>query len=55
MTLDEFMVELRMTADVFQWQWLEHHKLDPDVWPLDMDAGDWYETFMQFDPESDKD
>lgn len=57
MTLDEFMKELRASVEAFKLEWLRHHNNPsaegegPEVWPLEMHSGDWWEAFITFDPQ----
>ncbi|MCV0350157.1 MAG: hypothetical protein K5863_08780 [Nitratireductor sp.] len=46
MTLDEFLVELRKSADGFEKLWRKKNEEDPDNWPIELPAGDWSEQFL---------
>lgn len=48
MTLQEFLDESREDIDRFNTHWRENALKEPDKWPLEMDAGDWFEQFIAF-------
>lgn len=53
MTLDEFVIEVNDNIYQFRKDWLKKRKEtnDNEIWPLEMQAGDWYEQFINYDIE----
>lgn len=51
MTLDEFVIEVNDSIHQFRKDWLEQRELNTDMFPLEMSGGDWYEHFIEYDPE----
>ena len=51
MTLDEFIKEMYGDVSSFQKTWIEGHKKDPKMYPLefvDDDTGQWFEQFIAY-------
>jgi len=46
MTLDEFAQDLDATLIDFIGVWRLNHEKMPDQWPMEMDAGEWWEQFL---------
>ena len=55
------MIELRLWVSryrillqLFEEHWNLEHKKDPEHWPLEMQDGDWWEQFEEFEPKGGK-
>lgn len=46
MTLDEFKATLLEDIDAFVINHKKGHEENPEVWPLEMDEGDWFDQFL---------
>ena len=42
-TLDEYVERAKQELDEFKQEWIEHHKEDPENWPMHLGEVDWME------------
>lgn len=43
MTLDQFIKEQHKELERFAKNWIEQNKIEPENWPMEMNAGEWDE------------
>ena len=43
MKLDEYIAQRKAELEAFKKYWHEQHIKNPDNWPMEMGAGDWWE------------
>lgn len=48
MDINKFIEEERERLEAFNKFWIEQSKLDPELFPLDLNSGDWIEQFTIF-------
>jgi hypothetical protein len=48
-SLETFIAEMRKCVADFEAHWLAHRAKEPDLWPMQMWRGDWFEQFIAFD------
>lgn len=46
MTLDEFHKEEQSDLDRFYNYWTANHTKNPEMFPMQMEPGEWFEQFM---------
>lgn len=51
MTLEEFAELLRESVDAFEKYYRVEAENNPEFWPQDMEAGDWFDQFMLWEEE----
>ena len=47
-TLEEYVETIRQELERFKEKYTEWHKIEPDIFPLKMDEGDWNEQELSF-------
>ena len=45
MTLNEFVEHLKLQVDHFEKTYKKGMEVDPENWPAEMDAADWFDQF----------
>lgn len=48
MDLDTFVKEALSDVERFKAYWVENNQKKPDLWPAEMNAGEWFEQFLTF-------
>lgn len=48
MNLEEFSEIAKADIDRFVANWRKGVKKEPDMWPLDLPEGEWFEQFLAF-------
>ena len=48
MTLDEFLADERLELPIFAAWWRAKHAEDPEIFPIEMNPGDWGEQLLCF-------
>jgi len=46
MTLDEFKLEMQTRLNQFEKYWKENNQKTPELFPLELNPGDWDEHFQ---------
>lgn len=45
MKFENFMIDLRKHVDNFEKEWIANNKSNPEGWPMEFGAADWWEQF----------
>jgi hypothetical protein len=48
MKLDDFLEQLREDVGGFARMWMEGRHKDPDLYPMELEPGDWFDQYIIF-------
>lgn len=52
MKIEDFIAIVIDNTKSFRDYWLKEHENDPDLWPVEMSEGDWWEQLAAYQPET---